>query len=190
MKLISLAFSAFLIDNVVLSRFLGVCPFIGLSKNKKSSIGMGFAVTFVIFITSILAYLINKFILVKFEIEYLKTIIFILVIASIVQILEMIIKKYSKSLYNNLGLYLPLITTNCAVLGMSRILSDGSYLFYEVLIYSLFSGLGFLFVIYIFQSLRERLESFPLLKCFKGVPIALIVAGIMALIFSRFKGVA
>lgn len=189
MKILSLALSAFLIENVVLSRFLGICPFLGLSKKQESSIGMGLAVTFVIFISSMLSFLVNKYILIKYEIEYLKTIVFILMIASIVQILEMFIKKFSKSLYNNLGLYLPLITTNCAVLGMARVLSDSSFLFYEVLIYSLFSGFGFLFVIYIFQSIRERLNQSPIIKSFRGVPIALVVSSIMALIFTRFSGV-
>lgn len=189
MEIISWFLSAILIQNVVLSRFLGTCPFLGVSKNKDSALGMGLAVTFVMTISSVISYLIYNFILVKYEIDFMKTIVFILVIASLVQIIEMIIRKFSKKLYDSLGIYLPLITTNCAVLGMSQIVIDPSFSFFKALIYSFASGIGFLLVLLVFSSIRSRIDNAPILKSFNGIPIALICAGLMALIISRFSGV-
>lgn len=189
MEIFSWFLSAVLIENVVLSRFLGTCPFLGVSKENKSALGMGLAVTIVICISSIISYLLYFYVLEKYNLEFMKTIVFILVIASLVQIIEMIIKKFFKTLYNTLGIYLPLITTNCAVLGMSQIVIDGTFTLYKVFLYSLFSGLGFLFVLIVFSNIRKKLESAPIIKSFKNVPIALICAGLMALIISRFSGV-
>ena len=187
MTIFSWIINAILIENVILSRFLGTCPFLGVSKDKKSALVMGLAVVIVITLSSILSWVIYKYLLVKFDLLYLKTIIFILVIASFVQMLEMIMKKVSPSLYKELGIYLPLITTNCAVLGIASIVS--SYSFLKALIISFASGLGFLFVIYIFSTIREKLDNSPISSNFKGIPIALITASIMAMIISRFSGV-
>ena len=184
--LITLAFTAIVIENVLLYRFLGVCPFLGVSKKRSSALGMGLAVIFVITISSIVSWLLYTYILVPFEMVYMRTIIFILVIASLVQIIEMFIKKISPSLYRALGIYLPLITTNCAVLGVATLVADPSYTFLTAFVFALASSIGFLFVIYLFSTLREKIERADVPKAFKGVPIALITAGIMAMIFSRF----
>jgi|SRR5690554_911794 len=183
-------FSGLLVQNVILARFLGICPFLGVSKKRESAAGMGLAVTFVITLASVVSWLLYTYILVPFEMAYMRTIVFILVIASLVQIIEMFIKKVSPGLYRSLGIYLPLITTNCAILGMATIVTSEQFTFLQTLIFSFASGLGFLLVIYIFSTFRERLDRAPIPKAFKGVPIALIVAGLMALIFSRFAGVA
>jgi len=187
MNIFSWIISAILIENVILSRFLGTCPFLGVSKDKNSALGMGLAVVVVITLSSILSWVIYKYLLIKFDLLYLKTIIFILLIASFVQMLEMIMKKISPKLYRGLGIYLPLITTNCAVLGVASIVS--SYSFFKALVFSFSSSLGFLFVIYIFSTIREKLDNAPISKNFKGIPIALITASIMAMIILRFSGV-
>jgi electron transport complex protein RnfA len=184
--LITLAFTAIVIENVLLYRFLGVCPFLGVSRKRSSALGMGLAVIFVITISSIVSWLLYTYILVPCEMVYMRTIIFILVIASLVQIIEMFIKKISPSLYRALGIYLPLITTNCAVLGVATLVADPSYTFLTAFVFALASSIGFLFVIYLFSTLREKIERADVPKAFKGVPIALITAGIMAMIFSRF----
>lgn len=189
MTLIKLIISAILVDNVILSRFLGTCPFLGVSSKKESSVGMGLAVTFVIGISSMVSWLLNKYILVQFDMVYMKTIVFILVIASLVQIIEMFVKKASPSLYKSLGIYLPLITTNCAVLGIATLVTQTTYNFGETVVFSFASGLGFLLIIYIFSTLRDRIANAPIPQAFKGVPIALIIAGLMAMIISRFAGI-
>jgi len=176
-----------LLENVVLYKFLGICPFLGVSKNKNNALGMGLAVTIVITLSSIISWFIYKYILIKYDMIYMKTIIFILIIASFVQILEMIIKKVSPNLYKNLGIYLPLITTNCAVLGLSTITSN--YSFFHMFVISFTSGIGFLLVLYIFSSIRQKLEISPIPKSFKDLPIALITASILAMIIFRFSGV-
>ena len=179
-----------LVNNYVMCQFFGICPFLGVSKKFDTALGMGLAVTFVITISASVSWLLYTYVLVPFELTYMKTIVFILVIASLVQIIEMFIKKFSPSLYRALGIYLPLITTNCAVLGLSSIVIDGTYTFIHALIYSFASGLGFLFIIYIFSILRQKTEGAPVPEGFKGIPIALITACIMALIIARFAGVA
>lgn len=179
-----------LVENVILARFFGICPFLGVSKKRSSAVGMGFAVTFVIALSSVVSWLLYTYVLVPFEMGYMSTIVFILVIASLVQIIEMFIKKVSPSLYRALGIYLPLITTNCAVLGMATVVTTEQFTFLKTLIYSFASGLGFLLVIYIFSVIREKLELAPIPQPFKGVPIAFIIAGLMAMIFARFAGVA
>lgn len=187
--IIVLLVSAILLENVLLSQFLGVCSFLGVSKSRKNAVGMGLAVVAVIFIATIVTWLIYNFVLVKFDLVYLKTIIFILVIASLVQIIEIIIKKFLPSLYNALGIYLPLITTNCAVLGVSLKAVQNDLSFGMMLIYALGSGLGFLLVMFIFSSIREELDKRDVPKAMKGIPIALVVASILAIIFSRYVGI-
>ncbi len=190
MKVLSWILEAILIQNVIVSRFLGTCPFLGVSKKSSSALGMGLAVTFVMTISACVSWLLYNYILVPFDVAYMKTIVFILVIASLVQIIEMFIKKFSPGLYRSLGIYLPLITTNCAVLGLSTIVIDGTYTFFKAFVYSFASGIGFLFVIYIFSVIRQKMETAPILKSFKGIPIALITACIITMIIARFGGVA
>lgn len=189
MNSIQLAFTALLIENVVLTQFLGICPFLGVSKKKSSAVGMGLAVTAVTVVAAIVSWALYNFVLVKFDLVYLQTIVFILVIASLVQILEMFIKKTSPSLYKSLGVFLPLITTNCAVLGTANAVISKAYGFGDMLVYSLFTGLGFLFVMFIFSGLREKIEKAPVPKAFKGAPIALIAAAGLAIIFARLGGI-
>ena len=181
--------SAILVDNVILSRFLGTCPFLGVSTKRDSAVGMGLDVTFVVGLSSVVAWAIYQFILIPFNMVYMDTIIFILVIAALVQILEMFIKKSSPGLYRALGIYLPLITTNCAVLGLAQIVTGEEFTFIQTVIYSFASGFGFLVIIYIFSIIRERLLSAPVPTPFKGVPIALIMAGLMAMVVARFAGI-
>lgn len=187
MEIFSWLISSILINNVVLSRFLGTCPFLGVSKDKENSFRMGVSVLIIMFLSSIVSWFINKYILIPLEMVYMKTIVYILVIASLVQMLEIIIKKHSISLYNNLGIYLPLITTNCAILGIATIVAN--YSFIKMIIISIGSGMGFLFIIYIFSSLRERMNYEMIPESVRGVPISLITAGIMAMIISRFGGI-
>lgn len=187
--LIPIALTALLVQNVILSQFLGICPFIGVSKKTQSAIGMGLAVTFVMVVSSAISWLVYEYLLVPFEMTYMRTITFILVISSLVQFVEMVVKKYSPMLYQLLGIYLPLITTNCAVLGIAVLAIDNNYNFLETLVFSLFSALGFTLVIYLFSIIRERLEQAPIPESLKGVPIALITASIMSIIFMGFGGI-
>lgn len=187
--LIALAFGAFIVQNVILTQFLGICPFLGVSTKRSSALGMGVAVVFVILISSIVTWSLYHFVLVPFEMEYMRTIVFILVIAALVQMVELFLKKMSPSLYKALGIYLPLITTNCAVLGTAIININNNYDFVQMLVYSLFLPLGFLFVIVIFSFLREKINYAPVPKAFQGTPIALITAAILAMIFARFGGI-
>lgn len=187
-ELFTLFISAVLINNIILSQFLGVCPFLGVSRNKSSAIGMGVAVTFVIFGASIITYCLYKFVLVPAHLEYMDLLSFILIIASFVQFTEMFIKKFSPVLYKSLGIYLPLITTNCAVLGVALDNIKQGFTFPEMIVYSLAVPIGFTMVLYIFSTIRERLDSADVPKSFIGNPIALIVAALMALAFSGFAG--
>ncbi len=187
MNIFSWVLNAILIENVILSRFLGTCPFVGVSKDKKNALGMGLAVVIVMTLSSLLSWIIYNFLLLKLNLVYMKTIIFILVIASFVQMLEMIMKKITPTLYKSVGIYLPLITTNCAVLGIATIVSNYSFL--KSLVVSFASGLGFMFVIYIFSTIREKIDNNNIPKNFKGIPIAFITASIMAMIILRFSGV-
>lgn len=188
-EILTLAFSAILLQNVVLSRFLGICPFMGVSSKRESAVGMGLAVVFVITLASVTSWVLYTYILEPFNMVYMRTIVFILVIASLVQIIEMFIKKVSPALYKGLGIYLPLITTNCAVLGMATIVATDEYTLLTSFIFSFASAIGFLLVMYLFSTLREKMKNAPIPEGFKGVPIALITAGIMAMIFARFAGV-
>lgn len=188
MNLISLFMISMLSGNIVLNKFLGICPFMGNSKNENNSIRMGLSVMLVVTISSILTYLLYHYILVPTDTVYLKTVMFILIIASVVQAFEMIIKKTNKKLYEALGIYLPLITTNCAVLGIVLLNISNNYSFLETLVFSIGSSLGFTLVIYVFSSIRERLETCKVPERMKGVPIAFITASIMALLFTRYIG--
>lgn len=185
-KVLFILFNAALINNFVLSRFLGICPFIGVSNKQESSMGMGMAVTFVMVVASIVTWIIQKFILDPLGAGYLQTIFFILVIAALVQFLEMVINKTSPLLKGMLGIYLPLITTNCAVLGVTVLnVSDGNNLLDSIL-YGLGGGLGFWLALILMAGIRERLEETKVPKYFKGVPIAFITGGIMSLAFIAF----
>lgn len=185
MSLINLFITSLLTENIVLAKFLGICPFIGTGNKTKNAIGMGISVTLVITLSSIVTYLIYYQILVPTNTTYLKTVMFILVIASLVQILVLIMKQYMKTLYKALGLYLPLITTNCAVLGVTLLNISSEYNFIQMLVYSIGSSLGFTLVIYLFSTIREYLETRNIPSCFKGYPISFITAAIMSLVFSR-----
>ncbi len=180
--------NAMLINNVTLSRFYGICPFLGVSKKPSSALGMGAAVVCVILLASILCWPIYYFILVPAGIPFMDTITYILVIASIVQLIEMIIKKYSPSLYKALGVYLPLITTNCAVLGVAQGNTDQALNFADSMANALGTGLGFAIVIFVFSTIRYRLDSSNAPKAFKGIPIALITAALMAMAFLGLSG--
>ncbi len=188
MKYFTLLISATLVNNFVLAKFLGICPFLGVSKSVKTGLGMSGAVTFVMTIASLVAALINKYILVPKDLQYLQTLAFIVVIASLVQLLEVIIQKFSEPLYNALGIFLPLITTNCAVLGAAVVNVQENHTVLESTMYGLFAGLGFSLALLIFASIRERLDLAHPPKSFEGVPLALITAGILAMVFMGFSG--
>lgn len=183
-----LAISAILINNFVLARFLGLCPYIGVSKKLDSALGMGMAVIFVMTMASTITWMIQNYLLVPFNIGYLQTIAFILTIASLVQFVEMVIQKMVPTLYKALGVFLPLITTNCAVLGVSIININDSLSFLEAILHGFFAGIGFTLVLIIMAGLRERLEWADLPDSMKGLPIAFIIAGCMALAFLGFSG--
>jgi Na+-translocating ferredoxin:NAD+ oxidoreductase subunit A len=188
MELLLLFIGTILVNNVVLSRFLGICPFLGVSKKVETAMGMGLAVTFVMTLASMIAYVVYNFILVPLEITYLYTIAFILVIASLVQLVEMIIQKTSPSLYQALGVYLPLITTNCAVLGVAVINMQNKYSLFASTVSGLGTALGFTLSIVLLAGIRERIDYNPIPKAFKGYPIVLITAGLMAIAFLGFTG--
>ena len=179
--------TAVFVNNYVLQQFLGICPFLGVSKKIDTAVGMGAAVTFVMGLASAFAYLVNQ-VLVKLGLEYMQTVAFILVIAALVQFVEMFLKKNVPTLYTALGVYLPLITTNCAVLGVALLNVQNNYNFIESVVYGITGGLGFLLAIFLFAAVREQLEFADHPKCFQGFPIALITAGLMALAFMGFSG--
>ncbi|MBQ3648084.1 MAG: electron transport complex subunit RsxA [Spirochaetia bacterium] len=174
------------INNFILNQFMGMCPFIGVSKDYESAIGMGFAVTFVTSVASLTTWCIQHFLLVPFGLTYLQTITFILVIAALVQFVEMVVRKVSPSLYKSLGIFLPLITTNCAVLGIAIIAVGKNYNAIESFVAGMAAGLGFLLAIVLMSCIRERLADTDIPKPFKGVPIAFITASLMALAFMAF----
>ena len=188
MSLFLLFMSAVLVNNFVLSRFLGICPFLGVSRKIETAFGMGVAVTFVMVLSSAATYLVYDKILVPFELRYLYNISFILVIAALVQLVEMFIKKSSPSLYQSLGIYLPLITTNCAVLGVAVINMDSEFGLVSSLINSAGAAIGFTLAIVLLAGIRERTERNNVPKHFKGFPITLITAGLMSIAFLGFAG--
>ena len=187
-ELVSILLTAILTQNFVLAKFLGICPFLGVSKKLNTAMGMSAAVIFVMALATAVTYPINKFLLVKFDLEYLQTIVFILVIAALVQLVEIILKKYMPALYNALGIYLPLITTNCAVLGVVILNVDNGYNFAQSMVNSLGAGLGFMLAMVIFSGVRSRLEGCDIPKFLQGLPIVLIAASIVSLSFMGFTG--
>ncbi len=186
-SILSIALGAILVENFILSQFLGICPFMGVSKKMDTALGMGIAVIFVMGIASIFCYLINL-ILVPLHLEFLQTLAFILIIAALVQFVEMFLQKTIPSLYEALGIYLPLITTNCAVLGVVLLNVQKNYNFIESVVYGITGGVGFLVAIVLFASVRERTEFADYPKSFEGFPIALVSAGLIALAFMGFSG--
>jgi electron transport complex protein RnfA len=187
-ELFIIVVGAVFVNNIVLSQFLGVCPFLGVSKKLSSAIGMGGAVTFVMTLASIITWLIRKYILTHFGIEYLQTIAFILVIASLVQFVEMVIRKMSPDLYKALGVYLPLITTNCAVLGVAILNIQKSYGLFQMIANSVGNAIGFTLALVLFAGIRERLEEADIPKSLQGIPISLITAALMSVAFLGFTG--
>ena len=179
---------AIFVNNVVLAQFLGICPFLGVSSKVDTSLGMGAAVTFVMALASIVAWSIQEFILVPLHIEYMQTIVFILVIAALVQMVEIVLKKVSPSLYQALGIFLPLITTNCAVLGVAILMIQKEFSLLQSFTYSVSTALGFALALVIFAGIRERLELDDMPKAMQGIPIALITAAILAMAFMGFSG--
>ncbi len=188
MELAAIFVSAVLVQNFVLYYFLGICPFLGVSKKIDSAVSMGLAVTFVMSITAVVSWLINNLILIPFGLDYLQIVSFILVIASLVQLVEMFIRKISPPLYQALGIYLPLITTNCAIMGLALIAALNEYSFVETVIFGFGSGIGFTLAIVLIAGIREQLDLADVPEPLKGAGIALIVAGIMALAFNGFIG--
>ena len=187
-KLLSITLGAILANNFIFSQFLGCCPFLGVSKKVDTAVGMGVAVTFVMGLASAVCFVVSKFILIPLDLAYMQTVAFILVIAALVQFIEMFLQKSMPSLYTALGVYLPLITTNCAVLGVVLLNVQNNYNFIESVVYGITGGLGFLLAIVLFASIRERLVFADYPKCWDGFPIALITAGLMALAFMGFSG--
>ena len=177
-----------LVNNFIFSQFLGCCPFLGVSKKVDTAVGMGIAVTFVMGLASAVCYVVNALVLIPLDLEYMQTVAFILVIAALVQFIEMFLQKSMPSLYTALGIYLPLITTNCAVLGVVLLNVQNNYNFIESVVYGVTGGLGFLLAIVLFASIRERLVFADYPKAFEGFPIALVTAGLMALAFMGFSG--
>ena len=187
-KLLSITLGAILANNFIFSQFLGCCPFLGVSKKVDTAVGMGVAVTFVMGLASAVCFVVNKYILIPLDLAYMQTVAFILVIASLVQFIEMFLQKAMPALYTALGVYLPLITTNCAVLGVVLLNVQNGYNFIESVVYGITGGLGFLLAIVLFASIRGRLVFADYPKCWDGFPIALITAGLMALAFMGFSG--
>lgn len=183
-----LFFGTVLVNNFVLVKFLGLCPFMGVSNKIESAVGMSFATTFVLTLTAALSYIVNSYLLLPLDLMYLQTLSFILVIAVIVQFTEMVIRKNSPSLYRLLGIFLPLITTNCAILGLALLNINKNHDFVESIIYGFSAGVGFSLVLVVFSSMRERLTNSDVPLPFQGASIAMITAGLMALAFMGFTG--
>lgn len=188
MEYFAIIIGAIFVNNVVLAQFLGICPFLGVSGKVNTSLGMGAAVVFVMAISSIVVYLLQYYVLVPLGIEYMQTIVFILLIAALVQMVEIILKKISPALYQALGIFLPLITTNCAVLGIAILLVQKEYNLLQSFTYAVSTAIGFALALVIFSGIRERLELSDMPKAMRGVPIALVTAGILAMAFMGFAG--
>ena len=187
-QLLAIMLGAILANNFIFSQFLGICPFLGVSKKVDTAVGMGIAVTFVMGLASAVCFLVNNYVLIPLGLGYMQTVAFILVIASLVQFIEMFLQKSMPSLYTALGVYLHLITTNCAVLGVVLLNVQNNYNFISSVVYGITGGLGFLLAIVLFASIRERLVFADYPKCWDGFPIALVTAGLMALAFMGFSG--
>lgn len=187
-SILAIALGAILTNNFILVKFMGICPFMGVSKKTDTAIGMGIAVTFVMTVASLATWTVDHWILTPLDLAYMQTAAFILIIAAIVQVVEMFLKKSVPALYQALGIYLPLITTNCAVLGVALLNIQEGYNLLESLVYGFTGGLGFTLAIVLFSSVRQRVEEAECPECFKGFPIALISAGLLALAFMGFNG--
>ena len=189
LKLASIFFTMILVDNYVLAKFLGICPFLGVSKKLDSAVGMSLAVTFVMVLATAATWPIQIFVLDRFKMGYLQTIVFILIIAILVQLLENILKKYIPTLYKSLGVYLPLITTNCTILGVTILNLDNGYSFIESIVCAAGAGIGFLVAMVLFSGVRRRVEEANVPKCFEGLPITLVAAAMTSLSFMGFGGI-
>ena len=187
-SLLSISLSAILVENFVLVKFLGICPFLGVSKQTSTATGMGLAVTFVMGVASACTWCVDHYLLMPLNLTYMRTLAFILVIAALVQVVEMFLQKALPALYQALGIYLPLITTNCAVLGVALLNVERGYGFIEGVVYAVTAGIGFLIAIVIFASLRERLEYADYPAAFEGFPIALVTAALLSIAFMGFQG--
>ena len=183
-----LILTAIFINNIVLAQYLGNCPFLGTSKSMETSLGMGAAVIFVAVMATAITWVIQKYVLGPFQLEFVQTIVFILVIATLVQFVELFLKKITPPLYDALGIFLPLITTNCAILGIAVICQRNEYEFLESIVFAAASGIGFWLALVILASIRDRLETTHVPQAFRGTPIALVLAGLMSLAFFAFKG--
>ena len=188
MEYLLIFISAIFVNNIVLSQFLGICPFLGVSKKIDTAIGMGGAIAFVLTLATIITWLVQKYVLDPFGLQYLQTLSFILVIAALVQMVEIILKKVSPSLYQALGIFLPLITTNCAVLGVAILMIQKEFDLLQSFVYSVSTAVGFAIALVLFAGIRERLELDGVPAAMKGVPVALIVAAILAMAFMGFSG--
>ncbi len=187
-SLIFILISAILINNFIVIRFLGICPFLGVSRKVETAIGMGMAVIFVMTLAGIISWMLYNYILIPLKVEFLETVAFILVIASLVQLVEMFLNKFSPTLYRALGIYLPLITTNCAVLGVALLNIDESYNFIQMTIHSFGAAIGWTLIIVLFAGVRERLEFSDIPEPFRGMAIAFIIAGLFSMAFLGFSG--
>ena len=186
---ISIFITAIFVNNIVLTQFLGICPFLGVSKKIDSALGMGAAVTFVMTISTIVTYLIQTYLLTPFGLTFVQTIIFILVIAALVQMLEIIMKKVSPTLYQALGVFLPLITTNCTILGVAILVIQKNFNLMESVVFAISTALGFTLALVLFAGIREQLSMTKIPKAMAGIPIALITAGLLAMAFMGFSGI-
>lgn len=184
----SIIIGAIFVNNVVLAQFLGICPFLGVSSKVETSLGMGAAVTFVMALASVVAWALQTYVLVPLGIEYMQTIVFILVIAALVQMVEIMLKKISPALYQALGIFLPLITTNCAVLGVAILMISKEFNLLQSVVYSIATAVGFALALVLFAGIRERLELENIPRAMQGVPVALVTAGILAMAFMGFSG--
>lgn len=189
MEYVLIFISAIFVNNIVLSQFLGICPFLGVSKKVETAMGMGGAVTFVLTLATVVTFLLQKFVLVPFNLEYLQTISFILVIASLVQMVEIVLKKVSPALYQALGIFLPLITTNCAVLGVAILVIQKEFTLLMSVVYAVATAIGFALALIVFAGLREQLALTEVPKGMRGIAIVLITAGLLSLAFMGFSGV-
>ena len=185
---LTILIGSILVNNYVMNKFMGICPFLGVSKKVDTALGMGMAVTFVMTLASFMTWLVEHYLLVPLDLAYMQTVAFILVIAAVVQVVEMFLKKSVPALYQALGIYLPLITTNCAVLGVALVNAQKGYDFLQSVVYGVCGGLGFTLAIVLFASIRERVDKSDCPACFKGFPLALISAGLLALAFMGFSG--
>ena len=185
-ELLAILIGAVLVENFVLSKFLGICPFLGVSKKTSTAVGMSGAVIFVLVLSQAVTWLVNHYLLVPYELEYLQTIVFILVIATLVQLVETFLKKMIPALYKALGVYLPLITTNCAVLGSALLFVERNYSFIQAVVFGFAAGLGFTLALILFSGVRERLETCDIPEAFKGMPITLVAASLVSISFMGF----